>query len=187
MTGLAVLTLSAQLLAHALDPNPGLMQYTATAALSAQLHSIVPIRKTLRGYVTYHRPTRRIVFRDVPSALRGFAQMVATTPTYEELTKEYTVVAQRDDGLNTTFEMQPVLPNRRVSKLIVRVGDEAQLVQEAVWMYSNGSRISVKPKYETLQAFQLLDVVTIEARFPGYKVDGVLRFSDYHLGATARP
>jgi len=173
---------SDQLLAKALDPNPALLTYRASATLVAKLHALVPVQKTLHGTVTYRKPLRKIVFNDVPGPLKQFTDLIEATPTYEELKQSYRFLPNRDDGDTTTYTLFPLAPDRRVRTISIRVSDTEQLVKEAVWTYNDGSQLTIRPRYEPQGSFRLLAAIEIEARFPEYKVDGTLRFSDYQLG-----
>lgn len=172
-----------QLLAKALDPNPGLLTYRASATLVAKMHALVPVQKTLHGTVMYRKPVRKIVFSDVPGPLQQFTNLIQATPTYEELKQTYHFLPNRDDGSTTTYTLFPLAMDRRVRTIYIRVSDKEQLVKEAIWTYNDGSQLTIRPKYEPHGGFRLLTALEIEARFPEYRVDGTLRFFDYQLGA----
>jgi len=173
---------SDQPLAKALDPNPGLLTYRASATLVAKVRALVPVQKTLHGTVMYRKPVRKIVFNDVPGPLKQFTDLIEATPTYEELKQSYHFLPNRDDGYTTTYTLFPLTMDRRVRTIYIRVSDREQLVKEAVWTYNDGSGLTIRPRYEAQGGFHLLAALEIEARFPEYRVDGTLRFSDYQLG-----
>lgn len=171
---------SLQLLQHALDPNPTLQSYTASATLAVILHAPLPVRKTLHGTVYYRKPTRKVVFSNVPPALRSFSEFAASMPAYDEFVREYRITPDSDDGKSSTYLL---LPNRqgRVVALNVRVGDESELIEEMLWTYVSNERLSVHPTYAKSDGFELLSSAAISAHFTGYNVDGTIGFSDYKL------
>ena len=171
---------SLQLLQHALDPNPMLQTYTASATLAVILHGPIPVRKTLHGTVYYHKPTRRVVFSNVPPALRSFSELAASMPAYDQVVREYSITPDSDDGKSSTYVL---LPNRRgrVVALNVRVGDESELIEELLWTYVSNETLSVHPTYAKSDDLELLSSAAISAHFTGYNVDGTIGFSDYKL------
>ena len=177
----AAATPSPNLLRQALDPNPALSTYTATVTLSAVLHAVVAVRKTLHGTAYYRKPERTIVFADAPRALKRFSALAATTPAYEQILRDYRTAPLGDDGATSSYALTPVKRDGRVQTLTVRVADDSHLIRQATWLYNGGETLSLTPAYTASAGFQLLSSVTISARFPGYDVDGTLQFSDYRL------
>ncbi|MGB8266936.1 MAG: hypothetical protein WCE44_11465 [Candidatus Velthaea sp.] len=175
------------LLQKAIDPNPGLHSYVAAASLAAELHAVVPLRKTFAGTDYYLRPNQKIVFDDVPGPLRRFRALASTVPTYQEVRADYTATPLSDDGTVSRYSLVPVKPDRRVSGLELTIDDRTALITRAVWSYTDGGRLSFDQKYVPVGAFRLPREETISARFPGYNVDGTLTFSDYRLDTAIPP
>jgi hypothetical protein len=151
-------TASLDLLRRAIDPNPTLQSYTASAQLSATLHVVIPDHKNFSGQVYYLRPKRKIVFQNVSGALSRFKDLASTTPTYDEATAEYTITPLTDNGGASTYSMIPKKQGSRVKSVTLSVG-----------------------------TFRLPDKADISARFPGYSVDGTITFSNYKPNATVAP
>ena len=98
---------SMALLARATNPNPTLNSYTATAQLSALLHAVIPIHKTLNGTVYYLRPTRKIEFQNVPGPLSRFKDLASTAPSYEEAMQQYSITPLSDNGTMSNYTLIP--------------------------------------------------------------------------------
>jgi len=175
---------SPELLRKALDPNPALSTYVADASLSATLHSVLPVRKTLKGTAYYRKPKRKIVFDNVPPEFKQFSTLAATMPTYDQVQREYKTSPASDDGSSSTFTLLPISDDGRVSSLILRVGDSSHLLEQATWHYKGSNTLSVRPTYEKNGDFELLSSVAVVARFTGYSADGTLQFSNYRLNAA---
>lgn len=195
MVLLAAATLNAQpaqvasldLLRHAADLNPGLQSYTASAELSATLHALVPVHRTFTGTVYYLKPKRKIEFNNVSGPLSRFKDLASSTPSYEELTADYTVTPLGDTGTLSSYSLVPKKPGSRVEKLTVMVDDALALVRHAQWLYTNGGRLELDQSYAKVGTFQLPAKADIAARFPGYSVDGELSFSGYKPNAAVSP
>lgn len=178
---------SPDLLQRALDPNPSLRTYVASASLAAELHVLVPVHETFAGTAYYLKPKRKIVFSNVSGALARFKELAASTPTYEELSADYRTTLVSDDGTTSKYTLIPSQPGRRVTRVTLQIDDAAALVARVTWSYSDGGRLSFKQTYETVGAFRLPSQEDISARFPGYSVDGVLRLTNYEPNAPISP
>ena len=178
---------SLELLKRAADPNPTLHSYIASASLSAKLNGPLPLRKTFSGTVYYRKPVRKIIFSNVTGPLSKFKTMTSATPTFEQALAEYTITPLTDNGKVSEYSLTPQKQGSRVSSLRLRVDDASALIVRAVWSYNDGGSLSVDETYETVGAFNLPSVDTIAARFPGYSVDGQMRFSGYELNAPVPP
>ena len=104
----AAQTASMGLLRRAVDPNPTLNSYTASAQLSATLHVLIPVHKNLSGTVYYLRPKRKIEFQNVSGELSRFKDLASQTPSYEQLVAQYTITPLADNG-----RFRPIRPCRR--------------------------------------------------------------------------
>jgi hypothetical protein len=178
---------SLDLLQRAIDPNPTLTTYTASARLSATLHVLLPDHKTFTGVVYYLKPRRKIEFSNVPGALSRFKDLAATTPTYDEATAQYAITPVSDDGTVSTYSFVPKKPGGRVKSLTVRVDDAAALITHAQWLYTNGGKLDFDQTYERVGIFRLPAKADVAARFPGYSVDGTLTFGNYQLNVPVSP
>ena len=188
MTGAAFAApASMELLARAADPNPNLRSYTATADLAATLHGPIPLHKSFHGIAYYLKPQRKIVFENVSGPLSRFRELTATTPSYEELLSTYAVTPLEDDGVDSVYLLAPKKAGARVSSITVTVNDSTALVSRILWKYTNGGVLSTEQTYATMQPFHVISTETISAHFPGYNVDGTLRFSDFQLNAAIDP
>jgi hypothetical protein len=183
----AAQTASLDLLRRAINPNPTLNSYTASAHLAAILHVLIPVQKSFNGTVYYLRPKRKIAFQNVPSELSQFKDLVSSTPTYDEAEEQYTITPLTNDGTVSTYSLVPKKTGGRVKNVTVTVDNSAALVQRAVWSYTNGGSLTFNQTYMTLGTYRLPSKATIAARFPGYSVDGTLTFSGYQPNATVSP
>jgi hypothetical protein len=183
----AAQTASLDLLRRAINPNPTLNSYTASAHLAAILHVLIPVQKSFNGTVYYLRPKRKIAFQNVPGELKQFKDLVSSTPTYDEATAQYTITPLTDDGTVSTYSLVPKKTGGRVKNVTVTVDNGSALVQRAVWSYTNGGSLTFNQTYMSLGAFRLPSKATISARFPGYSVDGTLTFSGYQPNASVSP
>ncbi len=186
-TAVAASTASLDLLARAANPNPTLNSYTASAQLSAILHVVIPVHKAFPGSVYYLRPNRKIEFQNVPSDLARFKDLVSTTPTYEQATRQYTIAPLADDGTVSKYLLVPKKTGGRVKSVLVTVNDQSALISSALWSYTNGGSLNFTQTYETVGSYRLPAKANIAARFPGYSVDGILTFSNYQPNATVSP
>jgi hypothetical protein len=169
------------LLRSAVNPNPSLQTYTAAATLQAELHAVIPVHETFVGTATYHKPVRTIDFPDVGGPLRRFRQLSNALPSYQELTTQYAIVPGADDGTSSTFVLTPTAKDARVANLTLSVDDHQTLVTKAVWLYHDGSRLTINVGYTTIAGYHLATQEHIVARFPAYSVDGDLRLSDFRF------
>lgn len=184
---IAAATASLALLQKAVNPNPTLNSYTASAQLSATMHAVIAIHKTFNGSVYYLRPNRKIEFQNVPNALSKFRDMVSTTPTYEQATQEYAITPMTDDGTVSKYTLVPKKTGSRVKNVVVTINDQTALVSTATWNYNDGGNLTWGQTYESVGAYRLPAKATISARFPGYSVDGTVTFSNYQPNATVSP
>ncbi|HEY1868756.1 MAG TPA: hypothetical protein VGG70_10715 [Candidatus Cybelea sp.] len=184
---IAAATASLSLLQKAVNPNPTLNSYTASAQLSATMHAVIAIHKTFNGSVYYLRPNRKIEFQNVPNELSKFRDMVSTTPTYEQATQEYAITPMTDDGTVSKYTLVPKKTGSRVKNVVVTINDQSALVSTATWNYNNGGNLTWGQTYESVGAYRFPAKATISARFPGYSVDGTVTFSNYQPNATVSP
>jgi hypothetical protein len=178
---------SMEMLARATDPNPTLTSYTATAQLSAEMHAVIPIHKTFPGTVYYVRPHRKIEFQDVPGPLSRFKDLASTTPSYEQAMQQYAITPLTDDGTLSTYSLVPKKSGGRVKSVVVTISDATALISGAQWNYTNGGTLKFQQTYANVGIYRLPAKATIDARFPGYSVDGTLTFSNYKPNATVSP
>lgn len=180
-------TASLDLLERAINPNPTLNSYTASAQLSATVHKVISIHKSFNGTVYYLRPKRKIAFQNVPSALSKFKDLVTSTPSYEQATQQYTITPLTDDGTLSKYNLVPKNTGSRVKSVVVTVNDKTELLGGAVWNYTNGATMTFIQNYQSVGTYRLPSKANISARFPGYSVDGTLTFSNYQPNATVSP
>ncbi len=178
---------SLDLLRRAADLNPGLKSYTASAQLSAILHVLIPVHKTFSGTVYYLKPKRKIEFQNVSGQLARFKDLATSTPSFSELAKEYTVTALADTGSVSSYDMTPKKTGSRVKNIDVTVDDAAAHIQHVQWNYTNGGTLQLTEYYTQVGTYQLPAKSDIQARFPGYSVDGTLSFNDYKPNAPVSP
>ncbi len=183
----ATKTASMDLFARATNPNPTLNSYTASAQLSALLHAIIPVHKTFNGTVYYLRPTRKIEFQNVPGPLSQFRELAQTTPSYEQAMQDYAITPESDDGHISTYSLVPKKPGGRVKSITITITDRTALLKTAHWLYTNNGNLLFEQHYHQVGNFHLPWKATIDARFPGYSVDGTLTFSKYQLNAAVPP
>jgi hypothetical protein len=182
----AVQTAALDLLQSAADPNPALRSYVATATLIARLHPL-PLRKTFIGTAYYVKPTRKIVFADVPGPLSRFRTLATTTPSYAEAAATYSIAPLGDDGTFSTYQLVPKKSGTNVTDLVLTVDDKAALITHAVWHYRNGGALSFDEHYRTIGPFRLQSSIDITARFTGYSVDATIDFGDYRTNVEVSP
>ena len=178
---------SLDLLKRAADPNPTLQSYIASATLSATLNAVVPVHETFNGTVYYLKPTRKVVFSNVPGPLSRFKTLTSSTPSYEQALAEYTVTPLSDDGTVSKYSLTPKKQGSRVTNLTVAVDDHQALIVQASWTYSDGGSLSLNQTYQTIATFRVPAADTITARFPQYSVDGDMTFSNYQPNAHVSP
>jgi hypothetical protein len=178
---------SLRLLARATNPNPTLNSYTASAQLSALLHAIVPIHETFSGTVYYLRPNRKIEFQGVPGALSRFKDLASATPTYEQATRQYVITPLTDNGAVSTYSLVPKKTGGRVKNVVISIGDASALLSQAQWNYANRGSLTFAQTYMNVGSYRLPATATISARFPDYRVDGTLTFTNYRPNAAVSP
>jgi hypothetical protein len=178
---------SLDLLARAVNPNPTLQSYIASANLAATLHAPVPVRKTFTGTCYYLRPQRKVIFENVPGPLSRFRELAEETPSFEELTLNYTITPLNDDGMASTYNLVPKKSGSRVAAVKVAVDDNSALASRLEWSYANGGTLRADQTYTTVGSFHVIDAEVLSARFPDYSVDGRLTFSNYKLNAAVDP
>lgn len=170
---------SVDLLRSAVDPNPALRSYTATATLLARAHLLIPLQQNFTGAAYYINPKLKIVFDNVPPALAQFRSLDASVPTYADASTNYVIAPFTNDGKASTYELVPKNTGSRVKSLVITVDDDAALVTTAVWRYKNGGWLTFTQQYQTIGAYRLPSTISIVARFPGYAIDGVIQLSGY--------
>jgi hypothetical protein len=175
------------LLRRAVDPNPTLNSYTASAQLSATLHVVIPIHKNLSGTVYYLRPKRKVEFQNVSGELSRFKDLATQTPSYEQLMAEYTITPLTDNGTISTYSAVPKKVGGRVKSVTLTITDATALIARAQWAYSNGGALSFDQNYSSVGQYRLPAKANIAARFPGYSVDGTLTFANYQPNAAVSP
>jgi hypothetical protein len=180
-------TASLGLLRRAVNPNPTLQSYTASAQLSATLHVVIPDHKSYAGTVYYLRPRRKIEFQNVSGALSRFKDLASTTPTYDEAMAEYAITPLTDNGTVSTYSLVPKNQGSRVKSLTLTINDASGLVSNAVWSYTNGGQLNFNQTYMNVGQYRLPAKTDIAARFPGYSVDGTLTYSNYQPNASVSP
>ena len=151
----AAQTASMGLLRRAVDPNPTLNSYTASAQLSATLHVLIPVHKNLSGTVYYLRPKRKIEFQNVSGELSRFKDLASQTPSYEQLAAQYTITPLADNGTISTYSAVPKKPGGRVKSITLTVTDATALVARAQWAYSNGGTLSFDQTYMNVGQYRL--------------------------------
>lgn len=180
-------TASLSLLKRAMDPNPTLKSYTASAQLSATLHVVIPEHKNLNGTVYYLRPKRKIEFENVSGPLSRFKDLTSSTPNYEQAMEQYTITPLTDNGTTSTFSLVPKNQGSRVKSVTVAVNDATALVSHASWLYTDGGKLDFDETYLNVGTFRLPAKANLAARFPEYSVDGTLTFSNYQPNASVSP
>jgi hypothetical protein len=180
-------TPSLDLLRRAVNPNPTLQSYTASAQLSATLHVIIPDHQTFNGTVYYLKPKRKIEFQNVSGPLSRFKDLMSSTPTYDEAVAEYTITPLSDNGTLSTYSAVPKKQGSRVKSVTLSVKDSSALVSHVEWLYNNGGKLDFTQTYTTVGEFRLPSKTDIAARFPDYSVDGTLTFSNYQPNASVSP
>jgi len=178
---------STDLLKRAVDPNPELQSYVASASLAAVLHAPVPVHKTFVGTAYYQKPKQKIVFDNATGPLSAFKELTESTPSFAEASAEYAITPLADDGKASTYRLVPSQPGRRVKSLTLTVDNGTGLITRAVWVYTNDGRLTFDQTYGSVGTFRLPSQENISARFPGYSVDGVLRLSNYRPNAPVPP
>lgn len=168
-------------LRNALDPNPTLRAYTASASLIVRLRFPIPARKTLNGTVLYRRPAGTITFQNVPRSLERFSQMMSQTPSFEEVAGSFEINPVGDDGKTSSYTLTPRKEGGRVRSVAINVDDATHLIRDVTWIYSEGGLLSVSYEYVNVGSYKLPGGATITARFPAYNAVGVLRFSNYRV------
>lgn len=180
-------TASLDLLRRAVNPNPTLNSYIASAQLSATLHVVIPVHKSYNGTAYYLRPKRKIEFQNVSGALSKFKDVATTTPTYEEAAAKYEITPLADDGTTSMYNLVPKKQDSRVKSLTVSVSDASALISRAEWSYTNGGRLVFDEAYTNVGTFRLPSKVNVSARFPDYSVDGTLTFTNYQPNVNVSP
>jgi hypothetical protein len=173
------------LLQSALDPNPTLLSYTASARLSVLLHAGVPVKKTFTGTAYYKRPDQRIVLDNATGALSKYHDMTTKLPTKDEILTDYTQTSQTSDGTVTKFVLTPKKTDSRVRTLTISVDSTSRLIHEVLYSYTNGATLSIAPTFEHVGCCQLPAHEAIRARFPDYSVDGTLDLSSFSSLTTS--
>jgi hypothetical protein len=185
--GTAQTASSIDLLRRAVNPNPTLQSYTASAQLSATLHVVIPVHKTYEGKVYYLKPRRAIEFQNVSGALSRFKDLATSTPTYDEAMAQYTITPGTNNGTVSTYLFVPKKQGSRVKSITLTVNDASALVSHAQWAYTNGGSMSFDQTYLTVGTFRLPAKTNISAHFPGYSVDGTLTFGSYNPNVPVSP
>jgi hypothetical protein len=174
------------ILHSALDPNPELHSFMATAVLHARLHAVVPVSKVFNGTAYYRKPDERIEFTNLSAPLDRFRELRSGLPSYAQLAAANSIVLETDDGSVSTYKLTPLAAGR-VRALTIVVYDRSALVRRAEWLYTDGSRLTVDPTYSAIGGFRLAADERITARFPAYAVDGDLHLDKYQLNVRVDP
>lgn len=168
------------LLQRALDPNPALKSYIASARLTAQLQRGLPISKVFTGTDYYDRPNQKIVFDNATGVFSSFRELTTTLPTEESLLTDYQIASHSDDGAHSQFVMNRRSADGRVRSITFTVDDKTALLDTVLWTYSDGSSLSIQPvAYMTVGSYRLPTSEEIRADFTLYQVDGTLQLWNY--------
>jgi hypothetical protein len=168
------------LLQNALDPNPTLKSYVASAQLQVTLHRVVPLHKTFIGTDDYNRPDEKLVFDNATGVLSRFRELTTTLPSKAELQRDYRITSS-DDGSRSQFVANRISPEGRVRTITFTVSDTTRLLLGVLWSYSDGSSLFISPTYQIVGAYKLPAREEIRARFKGYSADGSLTLSNYRI------
>lgn len=180
-------TASLNLLQRAVNPNPTLKSYIASAQLSATLHVLIPVHRSYNGTAYYVKPKRKIEFQNVSGALSKFKDIATTTPTYEEAAAKYAIMPLTDDGTTSMYNLVPKKQDSRVKSVTVSVNDASALISHAEWLYTNGGKLVFDETYTNVGIFRLPSKANVLARFPDYSVDGTLTFTNYQPNVNVSP
>jgi hypothetical protein len=193
LSALLVLTLagagmldSTDLLRSALDPNPELHSFIATAVLHARLHAVVPVSKVFTGTAYYRKPDERIEFNNTTGPLDRFRELRYGLRSYSQLAAANSIVLETDDGNVSTYKLTPLVAGR-VRALTLVVDDRSALIRRVEWLYEDASRLTVDPTYSAIGGFRLATDERIIARFPAYAADGELHLDKYQLNVRVDP
>src|SRR5271168_2808207 len=118
----------ANLLRSAMDPNPTLLSYVATAAIEVRLRAPIPISRHFQGTASYLRPKGTVTFDRLPRALAALNTLTTTSPTFDEATVLNTITVGSDDGAHAVYLLAPKDSASRVSSLTLTVGDTDGLI-----------------------------------------------------------
>jgi hypothetical protein len=179
-------TASMDLFHRALNFNPQLRSYIASATLVARMYGPLPIQKTFTGSAWYLKPNLKIVFDNLPSALQSFQELSLSAITFQDPAK-YTVTPGADDGVTSVYALVPTNPDARVKQITFRIDDASAQIEEALWAYTNGSTLRVSPSYTMVSGMRVASRHQIIARYPNYRVDGTLTFSNYAINVPIDP
>jgi hypothetical protein len=172
-------------LSAAMDPNPRLQSYTATASLEVHLHALFTISRHFQGTATYTRPKGTVTFDSVPRNLESLKTLGTTSPTLDEAAALYTIAFVSDDGTHTVYSFVPKDTGSRVASLTATIDDCDKLITQVLWKYHTGATLSMQETYATFGGYRLPANIEIVAHFPGYSVSGTVVLSDYReLAAT---
>jgi hypothetical protein len=177
---------SLNLLRAALDPNPTLQSYIARATLVARVHPL-PIAKKFTGTAYYVKPKAKIVFDHVPPVLNSLRALDMTTPTFADATANYAITPLTNDGRSSTFGLDPKHAGSRVKSLVLTLDDDAAVITNAVWSYTNGGSLRFKWQRTTIGIYRVPSTIQIAASFPGYAIDGVIQLSNYRMNVGVPP
>jgi len=166
------------LLQMAMNPNPTLKSYIATAELVAKTHPL-PLSRTFHGTAYYVVPTQKFVFDNLPEFLSRFKALTTNAPTWAQAKRDYTISPSREDGKTSTFTLVPKTSGGRVTSVVFLVDDATALIHRVVYHYNNGSVLSFDERYQKVGAFHVPAATDISAHFPGYSVEGKIRFTAY--------
>jgi hypothetical protein len=172
-------------LSAAMDPNPRLQSYTATASLEVHLHAIIMISRHFQGTATYIRPKGTVTFDSVPRNLQNLKTLGTTSPTLDQAIALYTIALNSDDGVHAVYSFVPRDAGSRVSSLTATINDCDKLITQVAWKYRTGGTLSIQETYATVGGYHLPTTIQIVARFPGYSVDGTVLLTDYREIAPA--
>lgn len=166
------------MLRSAMDPNPALQSYAATATLSVHLR-FPPISRRFNGVASFLRPNGTVTFDRVPRAVNALRTLTTTTPTFDEASELNTISAVSDDGARATYSLVPNDVTSRVRSQTLIVDDQDGLISRSIWAYRAGGTLTVDETYTTFGIFHLPMAIQISARFPTYSVDGTVVLTNY--------
>jgi hypothetical protein len=165
-------------LRSAMDPNPALQSYTATASLTVHLH-FPPISRRFEGTASYLRPTGTVTFDNVPRAVNALRTLTTTSPTFDEASAVNTISAGSDDGAHAVYTLVPTDTTSRIRSLTFTVDERIGLITRSVWAYRAGGTLTVDETYTPFGIFHLPTEIQISARFPHYSADGSVQLTNY--------
>lgn len=179
---------AAEIITKITEQNPLMQTYQARVAVNFRLKSFPYFSQHLDGTTYFKRPDNfEVVFDRVPSYARGFEKMYSDIGDPTNWHKRFQIVrdgervvaGHRDIVLRLTL-----IQRGQIDREYVMVDPVKWHIDEMIWSYYNGGRISMTQDFRQEGEFAVLAAQHATIRIPHVSAAAEASYSDYHTNVA---